>query len=282
MTRSTADELHKGASVGVTDEPPSGCPTAEEVASAYVSLRGGTLSGDDGEKEPGVRRGVVPMQSIALEGISIVSRLMQSLDNAVSGSTAAPILEYPKDIPIFTFSHESRLLTECYPFPLPDGTTAEMLPCARGRECLGMSEHLEGHETGGGIVLRALLTPEEITRFEFTGENPPSPRLCILCARLFMSEAYFETHDSQFDGLKKGVCFNFYGNLRGCHEGYKREYMIPLGSQSSWDGLIAPVACNALNKMRLVKRTGIWTVDQRELAHADSKTKRSDDVQRFR
>ena len=160
-----------------------------------------------------------------------------------------------------------------------------MLPCARGANCMGMNKDLEGHAASGGVVLRALMTPEELTCFEHTGKNPAAPRLCVLCARVYVCEAYFETQDNQYDKLIEGTCFNFYGNMRGCREGYKIEHTIPLGSGPRWNGLIAPIACNALNKMRLKKQEGVWTVDQSELAHVDlqdSMGGASADVRRFR
>lgn len=269
----------------------SGCPTADEFERACARLNPrssgagaaagvGTAAGT--AAEPVEVRGTVPMRSVAQDGIGIVSRLMESLEKATREDASGPVLEYPEDVPIFTFSHESRLLTECYPFPLADGTVAEMLPCARGSECLGTSKQLEGHDASGGVVLRGLLTPEELTCFEQTGKNPEGPRLCVMCARVCVSEAYFETQDAQFERVTRGVCFNFYGNLRGCREGYKREHTIPIGSCARWNGLIAPVACNALNKMRLVRRGGVWTVDQRELGFADASDATHDRARHFR
>jgi hypothetical protein len=68
------------------------------------------------------------MRGVALGEISLVSRLLESLDEyeAVSKSAATPILEYPKDVPTFSFSYESRLLMGCYRFPLPDGTISNI------------------------------------------------------------------------------------------------------------------------------------------------------------
>ena len=95
-------------------------------------------------------------------------------------------MENRTDIPIFTFSHECRLLTECYPFMLPDGKMMEMKSCARGEKCVGMYPNLEGHKESGGIILRGLLTPEEMTSFENTGKNPEGDRLCVLlCSELY-------------------------------------------------------------------------------------------------
>jgi len=247
---------------------PTGSPTCEEIALAYerVAQHRTFTSGDETVVSTLPNVAIKPL---GLNGISLVSRLLEELDASVQASPSTLVLEYPKDIPIFTFSHESRILTECYPFPLPDGTLATMMPCTRGCACMGMSRQIEGHETSGGVIVRALLTPEELVAFEYTGKNPPGPRLCILCARIYVSEAYFETQDARYETVLRDTCFNFYGNLRGCREGYKIEHSIPLGSGTRWSGLVAPVACNALSKMRIKKVAGVWTVDQRELAYID-------------
>ena len=64
----------------------------------------------------------------------------------------------------------SVALTECYPFALPDGRSVDMLPCARvfvHRDAPGTARSQRG-----GIILRGVLTPEELTTFEKTGKNP--------------------------------------------------------------------------------------------------------------
>jgi hypothetical protein len=148
-----------------------------------------------------------------------------------------------------------------------------------------MNPHLEGHKESGGILVRALLTPEELAAFEQTGVNPPGPRLCVLCARVYMAEAYFEAQDARHKHEAQGACFNYYGNLRECRDGYKVEYTIPLESGTRWTGLIAPVACNSLSKMRVCKQAGVWTIDQRELAYVDTPCSATDtlgSLRRFR
>jgi hypothetical protein len=247
--------------------PPSGAPTAQEIKNAFDRASVQRAFVDDGDVA--CARGAVSMHDVALGGISLVTRLMDELGESVTKAGASTVLEFPRNVPIFTYTHECRLLTECHPFALASGVVAKMMPCARGNACMGMCEHFDGHEASGGIVLRALLTPAELTSFEQTGANPAGPRLCILCARLYVCEAYFETQDARYETLTRGACFNFYGNLRGCHDGYKAEHTIPLGSGSRWSGLLAPVACNSLSKMRIRKRAGVWGVDQSELAFTE-------------
>jgi hypothetical protein len=265
-------------------EPPSGCPTSDEIKGAYerAALHNALMREEEAEDQTAKQP---PAQAAAVGGISIVSRLIEGLRSTVSTAADPPVLEYSKDIPIFTFSHESRLLTECYAFSLPNGAEAKMLPCARGNNCTGTSPLLQGHEESGGIVLRALLTPEELTAFEHTGVNPPAPRLCVMCARVYVAEAYFEAHDARHERLVRGACFNYYGNLRGCRDGYKVEHTIPLDSGTRWNGLVAPVACNSLSRMRVRKQAGIWSIDQRELAFVEPHNPApndGDDLRRFR
>lgn len=252
--------------------------TDDALKSAYQDL-----SSEDGAVRTEKVRSL-PMHRVVKDGISIVSRLMDEFDKAVTPEDKAEMY-YDADVPIFTFSHECRLLTECYPFSLPDGRSVDMLPCARGYSCIGMHPELRGHKESGGIILRGVLTPEELTTFEKTGKNPKESRLCVLCARNLVCEAYFETQDSRYEKMIRNVCFNFYANLRGCKDGYKREHTIPLGSGNAWNGLIAPVACNSLSKMFIVRRQGVWTVDQRELAHeycGEETEERKESVRLFR
>lgn len=233
--------------------------TDDQIRRAYKDLSGEKVSGSEKVR-------TVSMHRVAKDGISIVSRLMDELDGAATAEEKAGMC-YDADVPIFTYSHECRLMTECHPFALPDGRTADMLPCAKGSACVGMNPDLRGHKESGGIVLRGALTPEELSVFETTGKNPKESRLCVLCARNLVCEAYFETQDPSYEKILRGVCFNFYANLRGCKDGYKPEHTVPLGSSSAWNGLIAPVACNSLSKMVIVRKQGVWSVDQRELAH---------------
>ena len=238
-------------------------PSREEVKTSYDALVNKT-------HQPDTRVRSIPMHVFAKDGISIVSRLLEEMNTAScsDAETNKSSLCYDKDIPLFTFSHESRLLTECFPFALPGGVLADMLPCASGQLCVGMHPDIPGHkECCGGIILRGVLTPEELTTFEHTGRNPDEKRLCVLCARKVVSEAYFETRDTKYESLLNGVCFNFYGNLRGCRDGYAVEHTIPIGKSTSWDGLIAPVACSSFSKMRIVRKHGVWTVDQKKLSH---------------
>lgn len=252
--------------------------TDEAIKRAYDDLS------TDGTSVRHEKVRAVCMHRVARDGISIVSRLMDELENAVTAEEISGMC-YDADVPIFTFSHECRLLTECYSFSLPDGRSAEMLPCAKGFSCIGMHPEMRGHKDSGGIVLRGALTPEELTTFEKTGKNPRESRLCVLCCRNLVCEAYFETQDSRYDKMIRNVCFNFYANMRGCKDGYKWEHTIPLGSSNAWSGLIAPVACNSLSKMAIVRRQGVWTVDQRELAHEyreEGAEKNTEAVQLFR
>jgi hypothetical protein len=206
-----------------------------------------------------------PMGQVAREGVSVVAKLIESLvDNGTQIATHDG--HRVEDVPVFTADHESRLLTEAYAYPLPNGRTARMLECANGCRCAGMHPSLQGHDACGGIVLRGILTQEELTRFEQTGENPDEPRLCVMCARLYVAEAYFWCQESRDERKVRNVVLNWYVNPKNCPGGYKGEHTIPLAAyDDDWSGMCGPVACNSFHKMRLVRRDRAWIVDQSEL-----------------
>lgn len=208
-----------------------------------------------------------PMGRVAREGVSVVAKLIESLvENGNGSAVAVHDGHRVEDVPVFTADHETILLTEAYAYPLPNGKTARMLECANGCRCAGMHPSLQGHDACGGVVLRGILTPEELARFEQTGENPDEPRLCVMCARLYVAEAYFWCQESRDDRTVRNVVLNWYVNPRNCPGGYKTEHMIPLVAyDDDWSGMCGPVACNSFHKMRLVRRDRAWIVDQSEL-----------------
>lgn len=209
-----------------------------------------------------------PMGRVAREGVSVVAKLIESLVESEGGEGRGVAHDGHRveDVPVFTADHESRLLTEAYAYPLPNGKTARMLECANGKRCAAMHPCLQGHEASGGIVLRGILTPEELARFEQTGENPDESRLCVMCARLYVAEAYFWCQESRDDRTVRNVVLNWYVNPKNCPGGYKAEHTIPLAAyDDDWSGMCGPVACNSFHKMRLTRRDRVWIVDQSEL-----------------
>jgi hypothetical protein len=155
-----------------------------------------------------------------------------------------PCFEFPDDIPVFTAEHESKLLCECSRFALPDGRTAMMARCDAGDNCVGKNSNIDGHEaSGGGVVLRSLLTPEELTVFELTGESPKETRLCILCARWYMASAYFWCQETRNERVLQNTIINWYVNPRDCAGGYRSEMMVPMGAYPGWRCMVGPVAC---------------------------------------
>ena len=127
--------------------------------------------------------------SLSGGGVDIVGKLLENI--ARNGKPAGeqgfkPCFDFPDDIPVFTAEHESKLYSECHNFALPNGRSAVMARCDAGANCVGKNANIAGHEaSGGGVVLRALLSPEELTVFELTGESPKESRLCVLCARWY-------------------------------------------------------------------------------------------------
>lgn len=256
----------------ISPDPPTGFPSEADVRDAHDALASRPFFGDQGS---GARSGgeqiTFPMDHIAREGVSVVARLIESIVENRAGEG-----HVVDDVPIFTADHESKLLTETYEYPLPNGKTAKMLPCANGSRCAGMHPGLEGHDASGGVVLRGILTPEELSRFEQTGENPDERRLCVMCARLYISEAYFWCQENQDERVLHDVVLNWYVNPRDCAGGYKKEHMIPLSAYKEWNGMCGPIVCNSFHKMRLTRRGHVWTVDQSELIWKNNDRQRAD------
>lgn len=136
----------------------------------------------------------------------------------------------PDELPIFTATHESRILTECVEHRLPCGTAVTPRPCAFGNQCQGLREEIRGHtQSGGGFILREAVTPIELAAFEARGEHPPTERRpCVLCCRHSFSGAY---HAIRFGGIasraQQCCVFNWYVNPRGCEQGYESAAMVP-------------------------------------------------------
>ena len=250
--------------------PVSGFPSPEDVKASYDSLTVRPLLAENNEHS----REAISLETVSREGVSIVAKLLESLNKSVEDSDTKTVLEYPSDIPVFTAEHESKLLSECYPFVLPNNKTANMTPCASGQKCLGLHANIEGHEASGGVILRALLTPEELTSFERTGDSPQDPRLCILCARMYVSEAYFWCQDNRDEKLLQNTIINWYVNPRDSSGGYRKEYMIPLTAYPGWRCMVGPIVCNSLHKLRLVKKGHVWWIDQSKLIWKDAAEQR--------
>jgi hypothetical protein len=203
-------------------------------------------------------------------GVDIVSKLLENLhrNNGVPEGKEGfkRMTQFPDDIPVFTADHESRLLCECHKFALPNGTLASMKACAGGKNCVGLNANIAGHEkSGGGVIIRALLTPEELTVFETTGKSPIEDRLCVLCARWYMATAFFWCQENRNEKYLQNMIINWYVNPRDCEGGYKGDHMIPLGAYPGWRAMIGPVVCNSLHNLRLVRRGHVWWVDQSKL-----------------
>jgi hypothetical protein len=217
--------------------------------------------------------GQSPMYAPALlsdGGLDIVGKLLENLHRTgpvIENDAFRRMTRFQADeIPVFTAEHESKLLCGCHRFALPDGTLASMNKCAAGNTCMGLNPNIDGHEkSGGGVVLRALLTPEELTVFEMTGESPKEERLCILCARYHMAKAFFWCQECRDEKLIQNTIINWYVNPRDVAGGYIGDYMVPLSAYAGWRGMVGPVVCNSLHSLRLVKKSHVWWVDQSKL-----------------
>lgn len=200
-------------------------------------------------------------------GHRVLGRLVQSftqnLERSPEGSG-----HFPVDTPICTASHEAKLLTEPFEQPLPDGSLAPMRPCITGSACLGFHERIKDRDVcGGGCALREMLFPEELARFEKTGELPEQPKACVLCHRQQTLQVYLLCQGAGADDKVKfaDTHVNLYVNPRDCEDGYLEEHTIPFSKASGWSYMIGAVATNKFAAYKWVKRGNVWAIDQSEL-----------------
>lgn len=189
----------------------------------------------------------------------LIQSLTQKLDNSSSGN------HFLTEIPICSASHESKLLSEPYEQPLPDGSLASMRPCVCGDECLGFHEGIQNRDMcGGGCVLREMLFPDELKKFETTGELPTSPKACVLCHRQQTLQVYLMCQGANSsEKVKFGdMHINLYINPKNCQDGYFEQYTIPFAENLGWTYMLGPVVINKFSKYKWVKRNNVWFVDQ--------------------
>lgn len=207
--------------------------------------------------------------SILSGGVDIVAHLLSCVNNSKKNDSGKPFFraseDFPDDIPVHTADHDNKLLSECYDYELPSGKLAKMKACVSGDKCAGMHPNLECHEESGGVVLRGILTPSELRRFESTGENPEEPRLCVMCARWYTATAYFWCQEARNESTLQNTVINWFVNPRDSAGGYKSEYMIPSGGYPGWRCMVGPTVLNKIHKMKLVRRGRVWWVDQSKL-----------------
>ena len=267
-------DLHTPSNAFASDESEE----EKKASAAYFAIAQKSAFSHISEKNP-----MYGPALLAEGGVDIVSKLLESMqrNNGVPSGTEGikRMTKFPDDIPVFTAEHESKLLCGCHKFALPNGTLASMNPCAAGKNCVGLNSNIEGHEkSGGGIIVRALLTPEELTVFETTGKSPKEERLCVLCARWYMATAFFWCQETRNETSLQNMIINWYVNPRDCEGGYNGDHMIPLGAYPGWRAMIGPVVCNSMHKLRLVRRGHVWWVDQSKLLWRDSRKQDNNDA----
>lgn len=173
----------------------------------------------------------------------------------------------PRDLPVFSRDHETKLLVQAHRHQLPGGRFVEMRPCIYGEQCIGMKDNFPGHAESGGVILREALTPIELAVFERSGTLPEQRRPCVLCSRDKMTTAFLWCESEQRLDSMRNCILNWYINPRDCDKGYKSEHMIPREGSSGWHCMCGSVCMVVLHKMRLVQsaETGVWHVRQDEL-----------------
>lgn len=202
----------------------------------------------------------------SLGGRRVVDEFLEASKTCdFAGKNQIIVGDFSEDTPVCTVTHENKLLCEPHNVNLGDGRSVRMRPCIMGESCVGRSKLIEGHEeSGGGVVLREMLFPKELTDFEMSGQLPDIQKPCVLCSRQHMMQAYVWCMNHN-DFARQNVIVNWYVNPRDCNDGYIGDYTIPYENVPGWNCIIGHVAVNRLSKMRLVKRNKVWWIDQSEL-----------------
>lgn len=186
-------------------------------------------------------------------------------------------LDFLPDIPVFTVTHENKMLYEPHAITLPNGAKVNMRACVSAHNCVGKDPNIVNSDNNGGRVLRKMLTPEELVKFETNGVLPEEPRLCVLCARRCATVAYFWCLHERPEIMLRNTVINAYVNPVDCENGYLSEYAIPNVKDGSWRCMVGPIVTNSHSKMKYCKnRDGIWYVNQEALVWDKQKVEDED------
>jgi hypothetical protein len=181
------------------------------------------------------------------------------------------------DIPVFSAQHENKLLCEPHAINIPNGMKVHMRACVSGHNCVGKDMNIGDAEKNGGRILREMLSPEELVKFETNGSLPSEPRMCVLCARRCATVAYFWCLHERPEIMLRHTVINAYVNPIDCAGGYRSEFAIPNVKDGSWRCMVGPVVTNSLSKMRYRQnKEGVWYVDQQALIWDKAKAEDED------
>ena len=120
--------------------------------------------------------------------------------------------------------------------------------------------------------MTAIMTPQEMERFENEGRHPDERRTCVLCCRRDMDELYMEIN--KLRSVPSNVLLNDYANPVDCENGYSSRVCKPSQSTASsgeWTGIFGHVVGLNLAMLRLRQNPADrhWYVDQSELRAQD-------------
>lgn len=155
-------------------------------------------------------------------------------------------------------SHESALLIPMgsYTSPLAPHLIIDIPGCARGKNCVGVSEDFAA-EPGSGVDatqthfrLAAYMTEDEWRTLQLTGQRPSVVRCCALCERRIVSLVVTGLL-SQCHVLPPGIASNTAYVLMDREDGYKREYCFTADSAPG-TGIVAPYPMFMQNLYRWV------------------------------
>jgi hypothetical protein len=181
-------------------------------------------------------------------------------------------------LPVFTAEFESQLLAEAgtHSVSMKSGHTVEFSfpPCCRGADCVGMTSRLPGFcEAVPGVVLMAMMTPEEFQVFMETSVPPRVSRSCILCHRAHVSSFILSLRPNynRVNGVSSGFTCQLYRNLCDEPGGYYKVYTLhpnPTRYEGIFDAIVS-FTRRQLFAFRDASQGGRWVIDQSSMVYLD-------------
>lgn len=181
-------------------------------------------------------------------------------------------------LPVLTASFESMLLAEAgsHTIPMETGPARELTfpECARGAQCIGNTHRLHGFpEKKPGVVLTALMFPEEYQMFLETGTAPLERRPCILCCRAHLTHFILSLRPNfqRLNGVDTGFTCQLYRNLQDDPDGYFSQFMLrPVATRyEGFMDCIVGYHHSQLRAFRDPEQGGRWVIDQSGMVYEE-------------
>lgn len=201
---------------------------------------------------------------------------------------------------LFRPSDESRMLVQYGPrrSPRVPSLTIESPPCMRRNLCVGVTAQLRGAQVGGGFILMARMTPDELKDHEMTGAVPKRLRmtgpemeqffksngaiapfsyvgtLCVLCSRHEMSRLIIGNLANQHEPSPEMIR-QWHRVTTDCRDGYNSLLCWSPVTRSLQTGLTHPIPQFRHDLLEAYKdKDDVWWVNQDKMLHVAVDKKR--------